>query len=342
MQVLRETGSKVAERIPAIIRGRKDGRIAYQIDRALSSCIDPRETLVISGFWRSGTTWLQQAMAQLLRAKTVFEPLHFMVPEAKGVNPRQKSAAEDVTFFELYMPYCAQTTLDGSPLHDLFGRALRADISGRAVRLLRKSVRESFRLRVVVKCVKAPLFLRAAQDTFSMPVIHIYRDPRAVIGSIKLTGWSWLFDHLSLRDQLIGLNDGRADFFRNWYEEILGYDEQDMVTRITAYWALTEKFLLHSYANHRARFAFVNYDELTRGRERVLRDTLTQLGIRHGADERFRFLDGDSFTTTPQRRGVSVHERMAGWRRVLSGSEIAIVESIARDFGLGDRLAEDQ
>jgi hypothetical protein len=33
-----------------------------------------KNTLLINGFWRSGTTWLQQTLVQALNAKSLFEP----------------------------------------------------------------------------------------------------------------------------------------------------------------------------------------------------------------------------------------------------------------------------
>ena len=33
-----------------------------------------KNTLLINGFWRSGTTWLQQTLVEALHAKSLFEP----------------------------------------------------------------------------------------------------------------------------------------------------------------------------------------------------------------------------------------------------------------------------
>jgi len=42
----------------------------------------PEETIVLFGFWRSGTTWLQETLSAELNARTVFEPLTRHVPQA--------------------------------------------------------------------------------------------------------------------------------------------------------------------------------------------------------------------------------------------------------------------
>jgi hypothetical protein len=315
-------------------------RISTRLDHAFSFLINPHETVVVSGFWRSGTTWLQQSLAALLNAKTVYEPLRPTVAAMKEIYSYSGLSAKDAAFLELYMPYCRDRTLDGHPLYRFFDRALRSDLPGGAIRGVREGVTESFRRRVVAKFIRGHFCLRAAQNTFMMPVIHIYRDPRAIIASIKGTEWKRLFDPLCLREQLLELQDGRTDFFSNWADEILECDKKGEVARIAAYWALTEKFVQLSYAddNPRPPVVFVSYEELCQEREEKLLQILQQLGIRHRPLKNSRVLDTDSATTTRQRRGVAVEDRIAGWKTVLPHSEVALVESIVQRFGLGDRL----
>jgi hypothetical protein len=185
--------------------------------------------------------------------------------------------------------------------------------------------------------VTAPLCVRAAQNTFGMPVLHVYRDPRAVIASIKKTRWHWLFDHLILREQLLEIPDGRADYFGRWRDEIREYDRADPVSRTAVYWSLTERYLLESYAGYQGRFVCTSYEQLAQGREPIFRETLTRLGLSPW-HEQFRVPEADSTTTADVQRGASVEERVEGWRTFLSPSDIAAIESIVTRFGLADRL----
>lgn len=319
-------------------------QLHYCMDRALSFRVDPSDTLVVSGFWRSGTSWLQQALVELLRAKILFEPWDPLVPDTQEIHAYNHISGKSFEFLRLYMPYCGNRTLENHPLHRFFHRALKAETRGGWVRRFRQSVAESFRSRVVLKLVHAQLCLRAAQNTFLMPVMHVYRDPRAIVASIKKTRWHWVFEHLWLQEQLLEPPDGRADFFARWGDDIRRYDEKDPVARIVAYWALTEKFVQHSYANGdpQVRVAFVSYEELCQRREPMLLEILAGLGVRHVADGDPHVMDADSPTTVEQRRGVSVAERTGGWKKALTSAEISQIEAISGHFGFSDRLVSDE
>jgi len=316
----------------------REAEASYQIDHQLAPQINPRDGLFMCGFWRSGTTWLQQALTTLLEAKLVFEPIFPAVPEMKAIYAYEGLAHRKKEYLRLYMPFCGAATLGEHPLRDYYGRALRSDLSGRWIRIYRGNEMESFRTRVVLKCVRSQLCLRAVQNTFQLPAVHIYRDPRAVIASARLTNWEGMFEPLNLRRQLLKPLDGRAEFFGNWRDEIKLYDEQDRVTRIAAYWALTEKFVEHSYADGKARMVLVNYEDLCRRREKVVLEIFAQLGLRPVAASDFQALDNDSSSTSERRRGASVEERITGWKKVLTSAEIAAIESVARYFGFEDRL----
>ncbi len=313
--------------------------MSYQIDHLVSSWVKSSDTLVVAGFWRSGTTWLQESLAKLIKGKTVFEPLLCAIHKAEILSFANIST-KSLGYKQLYMPYSAGDTLSDRSLHMFFEQALRSDIRGSVPRLLRSNLAESFRFQIVAKFVRVQLCLRAVQNTFSTPVVYIYRDPRAIISSIKMTEWNFLYDDLSLREQLLEPDDGRASYFSNWHDEILNYDKQHRFVRIAAYWALIEKFVKHSYENHQARIAFVCYEELCRKGEMMLLEILDDLGLSHFSHGNVNALEKDSFSTSEKRRGVSVDQRITGWQKNLSSTEIRMVESVVQHFGLADRMVE--
>ncbi len=316
-----------------------DEKLAVEIDHLLANQINPADSLIVSGFWRSGTTWLQEYLAKLLAAKTIFEPFHFRVPAMKKLCKHYGLAQKSESVRELFIPYCAEAALEPHALlYHYYDSALRADLSGHIVRLLRQEVSESYRTRVLVKFTRGQFSLHAAQNTFAMPLIHVYRDPRAVIASAKMTDWYWLFDHLSLHEQLLEVQDGRAEFFSRWAGEIRDFDH-DKISRMAAYWAITEKFLQHSFVDNQRRVVFVSYEELCRGPELVL-EILAKLRVQKALSGNFETMNGDSFSTSNQRRGASSAERISGWRKVLSRAEAETIAAIAKHFGFDERLVE--
>jgi hypothetical protein len=50
-------------------------RAARAVDLITGRLGAARPVVFVSGFWRSGTTWMQELLAKSLHAKTVFEPL---------------------------------------------------------------------------------------------------------------------------------------------------------------------------------------------------------------------------------------------------------------------------
>ncbi len=322
---------------PRRLRRLNHGRIPYLIDCAISKYTNPGDSLIVSGFWRSGTTWLQESVAKIVGAKTIFEPFHPLVSTNRTAFSDHVLRDHDEHFLELHMPYCNESLPAKNGLHNLFEKSLRATVPGSAVRVLRSSPLEACRSRVVVKVVRGHLCLRAAQNEFAMPIIHVYRDPRAIVASVRDTDWAWLFEHLNLEEQLLAVEDGRRRSFETWHDDILSYDRQDIVTKLTAYWALTEKYLQNCYSGGSERTAFVPYESLSRN-EITIQSTLGGLNVPYLQDA--QLVDKDSYSTSAVRRGTSIEERNTAWKKKLTTSEVRTIESIVERFGFEDRLVD--
>jgi hypothetical protein len=197
---------------------------------------------------------------------------------------------------------------------------------------------------VIVKSVRLQLCLRAVNATFHTPVIHIYRDPRAILASVKRDNWGRWFQRLSLHQQLLEPSDGRAAYFGRWSDDIRDYDEGDPMTRAIAYWALTERFVEDSCSESEGAIAFLSYEGLCKSPEPALQRVLQEIGIASGrlsCQRALTAVDMDSPTTQASRRGMPAEQRVCSWRHELTTSEAESVSGIAEQFGLGHRLVCD-
>lgn len=314
------------------------------IDQLTASRIDTSQGLVINGFWRSGTTWFLEVAAQLMHAKSVFEPF---APRAWHIRKCMSKIGvqknEDI-FLETFMPYIDGCINLESKVGALIKNALQSKLVCPATHRGREKLRFCLSKRVALKLVRGSLCLHAIHLTFKVPVIHIYRDPRAVVASImRIPNWAkGGFERLSLVDQLLGVNDGRFVYFMNWEPEIRRFEKSDPVTRIVAYWALTERFLAESFSKATERFAIIRYEDLLFGGLNILLQAMKEIGCRLQVDSSEVNFAKNSTTTYDDRAYASVSERAFSWQKELTSQEQRTVEKIACKFQFENRLFNSQ
>jgi hypothetical protein len=113
----------------------------WLVDAILSGKSCPSEAVVITGFWRSGKTWLLEALSRSLDAKAVFEPLH---PDTTGysrIPSKHYHGSEEA--ISGFMPF-APCHLAGEPgLKRHLIRSLTGVARGVFVRRARFSIRKT-------------------------------------------------------------------------------------------------------------------------------------------------------------------------------------------------------
>jgi len=304
----------------------------------MAPCVNLEHGLFISGFWRSGTTWLQQSLAHILGAKTVFEPLSpnsGMIIRKNGNVYGLKT--HESKFLATYLPFFRDDFSKNNSLQRILFNALRSKIGGFWVRRTRGSMLDSFRRSVIVKDVRIQFCLGAIQNTFSVPIIHIHRDPRAVIASLKRRNWwQWGLDELSLSQHLLKCNDGREDFFGKWEKTILKYEGASIIQRVTAYLAMSEIYVLE-YGGEKADVIFLVYEDLLKNGRDILRDVLYKMNPDKTYADTGPLLEA---SPTSKRGGhfTDIWDRIYGWKNELTREEAAEIEEVINDCGLEKRL----
>jgi len=240
-------------------------------------------TLVINGFWRSGTTWLQEIVAQMLKAKPIFEPFQasagYIFKCLDEIKPKRK----DYEFINALMPYTGQGLVHkNTEIYKLLKKSFQGQISHPNVIIARgnrQRLKECLRSKIVTKFTRGALFLEGISNMFNLPILHITRDPRATISSLRKISPTWgekAFLNFSLYDHLLAVEDGRKEFFSHWKSEIEAIEKTNDFGRLAGYYCLTERYIKEHMANFSAPFIHIRYEDLITNGYPYLQDTISQ------------------------------------------------------------------
>ncbi len=321
-------------------------RLFYPINWWESQKIDISKCIVVNGFWRSGTTWLQDTLSTATNAKAVFEPFAPRAGYFCKAIPEIKPPQNDPTFINLLMPYQDHHFCEASHLKLIIDKALLDLLPHRNTQRSIRPISYYSRDRVVVKFVRASLCLKAIYNDWPVSIIHIYRDPRALIHTImRIQYWRAIFEQLSLSKQLLQINDGRKNYFSRWENEILELDQQNLTSRLAAYWALTEKYVLDSFQDqHDHRFYIINYDEMVLGGSDYLKRVLEEMKIQFNTLALEKNWNRTSSTSVekkfPSYGKRQSTDRLYSWKSDMHQSEQDEIRNILKRFGLDYCLRE--
>ena len=289
---------------------------ARLIDGTLGRAGLARPRLLVSGFWRSGTTWLQESLAEALGGKTVFEPLSPMEPRRRAaMTHRYPEDTEDLLQATVPGP---QTP--GGPFWADLDRACTGAHPTTYLLSCRRTVAESLRRTIVVKDVRLQANLAAFHLRYGTPIVHVRRHPCAVVASLVAADWHWSFARAPLASLLPRLSTALGDDER---AAALRYDT-DVLCRIAAFWAVTERIATAALGGQ--PWAMVlPYERFAAEPDVVMARICQTLAL---ARRRSVDLSAPSASVDPEifaAYGAPPRER---WRTLLSPSEIDRIESV--------------
>lgn len=308
--------------------------------------------VLINGFWRSGTTWLQESLENILQARSVFEPFNYHGACVYN-SPRQFSIKRclpefappryDYKFANLFMPFAPESLTAFPITQQTIDMALRGQLIMRMYGDRRKTLRDCLALTVVTKFTRASMCLNAIARYFEVPVIHVCRDPRAVIASIsRLDNGNFAegsFNELSLVDQLLKVEDGRYHYFRQWQSEIEAIEQTSATGRIAAYFCLTERFLEDTVRfDRRLNRVMVRYEDLVLSHGKAFIELISDLGLQPSD----RAFDADTPSATDWNNALhnrrSTKERLLSWQTKLSDHDQGLIKEVVKTFNMEHRL----
>ena len=280
---------------------------ALAIDRGLATLGLSRTVLVVSGFWRSGTTWVQECFAESLGAKTVFEPVSPM-----ELRRRLMLGGAFTTEDAL------QAFVPGPDQDAAFWAFFEAAAHGRTGSAFslscRRSLWESFRTGIVLKDVRLHRNLRAVHERFDAPVVHVRRHPCAVVASLRAANWHWSFDRMSVLDGSLPHGD----------REFLLECDADALSRLAAFWALHEREAALALQGQ-PWACEMTYEEMVRSPRQQIETAGRKLGLRLAPGTK---MERPSASLDPKAFASVATRRTDFWTTVLTAREIARVEQI--------------
>lgn len=221
--------------------------------------------------------------------------------------------------------------------------ALRGQLIMRMYGSRRKTLRDCLALTVVTKFTRASMCLNAIARDFEVPIMHVYRDPRAVIASIQqLDNGDFAegsFNQLSLVDQLLKVDDGRYHYFRKWQSDIEAIEETSPAGRIAAYLCLTERCLEDTMRFDKTlNRVMVRYEDLVLSHGQAFKEFVLNCGLQT-ADVDF---DADVPSATDWNNAHhhrrSTEERLLSWQKKLSDHDQALIEEVVQTFKMEHRF----
>ncbi|WP_237476910.1 sulfotransferase [Lichenibacterium dinghuense] len=276
---------------------------ARTVDWTLARLRAARPVVLVSGFWRSGTTWVQECLAEALAAKTVFEPL-------SPLDPRRRAmlAAQGLPYDSLQAAMPGPLP-DDDPLWDFLADACTGRHTSNFTLNCRSSLRESFATRIVVKDVRMPFNLDGFHRRFGVPVLHVRRHPCAVVASLLAADWDWTFGRVGLGHLLPAMEDRDA---------VLRDCDGDALSRIAAWWAATERHAAASLAGRAWAHGAV-YEEVADDPAPAFAALCARLGLAQRRAPRFARVSASTVgAASPRDR----------WRTSLSRADILRVEAV--------------
>jgi hypothetical protein len=279
-----------------------------------------RGSILINGFWRSGTTWVQQVLATAYGAKTLFEPLS---PSSQfPLQKRVFGSATPAVWRESFLPLSPEvfTPEDVRYLDLTFAGC--CPTRSTFPYLCRKSVTECFNRRVVIKFVRAHCLLGYMAERYNVIPIHVSRHPCAVVASFSASDWTWNFnevDFSQLYPDSRRFEDPRAEELR---QILHNYSESSAISKLAAFWAVMER-----RAAETPGVVFARYEDMVRKPEQEFQRLARKVGATLCNPLE---TEEDSPVTVAQRKGIDIDHRLSSWKHDLSFETQELVRSIVK------------
>lgn len=299
---------------------------------------DKLQPLVIAGFGRSGTTWLQDSIAAANQLRAVFEPLN---PDAiRGAEPyayRFVSASASAPelyrllrhyfFDEFHSPWADYRIIAQKLVcrpADLASWARTRRILRqyeRAFRYLRIYRRQRQYSRRIVKFVRANMMLSWLKQTFDARIVFIVRHPAAVVTSQLHSLVSW---KPYARIEQFRKDNGLLEMLGEGSRKLL-FQSLDEIEACTLLWCIENQEALRQVRESNIHAVF--YEDLIRDGQCRWREITSVLGLEIVPSEELVALPSQQAWGRQAEDPAVVHP-YAAWTRRIDEATTTRIQSI--------------
>jgi hypothetical protein len=292
--------------------------------------------IIIAGSGRSGTTWVQDSLAQSNDFRTIFEPLHPVgVPASSRYSNQYVDAKEDAPALKKFM----DQVLSGQYPSIWMNYRIRPDRLNVFHVGIEKSIINLIKLfrhyrkyhlkghnGIAVKFIRANLMLSWLARQYDYPILFVTRHPCAVIASrINLGGKDWasmkMLKQYQSNQDIVDLI--KCEFGLNINQTF------STIQALTCVWCI-ENILPLQWARV-AGYTVTSYESLLRNPETEWQYVTHGLGLPHAPDK--SLLELPSQQASSGMRGARFTDsHLARWRKVLNADQIGEVSSVLELF----------
>lgn len=303
-------------------------------------------SLIISGFWRSGTTISQDIFSEVLKAKPYFEPFEPGLPgQARYVFDFARCHGLDYNdrpFVALLMPHVKERsngTSDG--LWQYLDSIVLGGFSHAGLLRNRKTLLEGLRRNKCVKFVRAHFILKALWERYNIPIVHIRRHPFSVVASlVKVKHWNQNgFEAIDIH-KLLQLNLSTTDSSSFLFESLNKLPaDLNKIQKISAYWCVAEIVAERAIKSIQNGAKIVQFESLMSLQRNGVDDILNSLDLRANGN-----LSTLHFTKMSKTSHADLNKKYnphTAYKKILEPADIVSIADMCEHFGIEVRRIEE-
>ena len=300
--------------------------------------IEMKDTILIVGSPRSGTTWLMEILATLPRYTNIFEPLNpIWCPNSFEVGFRSRTYIQPDTNWPEGEEYLRKTftgQIANIPVKESLIISLLAGFS------IKNTMRRLLGDKLIVKSVNMNRLLPWISEKFQLRgIVFIIRHPCAVVVSQLKTG---LCGYRPSHPPYIDVFPTRKEILDE-ASKINGFEPElfDMLKKIktreeilAASWCLDNYVPLSHKKPH--PWLFVVYENLVKDGENEISRLFNEIGEQKIPKTAFHNLKKPSMVIIKEEEKLIKNpiEQLSKWKKTLSEKQIESILKIVSEFGL--------